>query len=686
MLLGAIAFSPPTDIARANNLSGRASFRHSISGGDDNGERQRLSQFYSTGFSSTMTDAISLTGNLGYNKNWQEQRGSSSSVQSSAGVKINNDIFSARINGSTGFQMPKNSDDTRSTAWNSTVSSNWRKKFWPSLRINYGQSHATTEATPKTSDSESQKAGLGTSLDLLIGKIVYSYNTSTNTNNISRTESERSSQNANFATGHSFLNNRMQLSFSQGYSQSTSSTTRYIQPTGMVDLPVRVSVITSDIDSTPIFGSLSSSPALADDDLATVVLTVNAGDSINIGFSSDELSANRIYLYLDPTVSITAADAASLKFSLYSSPISDGNVWTEIATNLSPVYDNLENRYILDYNFNFDSTLLKLVATNWPTTPLSITELQIISRQPGASIPLEETKKSSSTTTTVGTSIQLHKDVPLNYTYSLSTGKSHTGAKSKNQSHAANLRWNLHKYCQPSLNMSTNISQAGSHAKNTSRSFGLSVSSAPIPTISIGFGATKNENFHNSTKLGSAKSYSLSLNAALYPDLSANLHTNHSESNSPTNGSSSTTWSNGLGLTARLSSKVTTSFSTYYNRNSTESAGGGKTGNTNKGGALSMNIRPSDILSLQFTAAQQWNDQPSPVNYNLSTSFALLRTNKTQISASYNYTHTGSNTTSSCSASWSWTLSRYLTMRTSGSFPIDPANSWSLQSQIATSF
>ncbi|MDH3360406.1 MAG: hypothetical protein OEL55_05990, partial [Desulfobulbaceae bacterium] len=612
--LGAFFAAEPVGQAIANSLSARATFAHSMEGGQDKTEQQTLSQRYSTGFSSKPTEAITISGALGYNKGWQEHSGSNSSRQSSTGLKITNDIFTARINGAAGFQMPNKKDDSKSIGWNSSLTSNISKKFWPSLRVNFGQTTNTNDAEPQTSDSKSKRAGLATGIDLILGQVAYRYNTSTSTNNLTGTGTNKKRQTASFSTGHSFWNNRISIGFSQGYSQSTTSTTRYIQPTGMVDLPIRVTVATSAIDNTPLFDPLPPTPALADEDLATTALTINNGDIINIGFSSDEPTANRIYLYINPSIIIDAADAANLRFSLYKSSIDDGNTWTQVATTLTPTFDDENHRYILDYNFDFNTTIFKLVATNWPTAAVPLTELQIISRQPGASIPLEDTQKRSNSSSNFNTTILLSKNVPLNYSFSITSSKNPAGVKSTTRTQAGNLNlhWNLNKYCQPSINMNTSSSKSNANATRSNRSIGLSINSSPLPTVHANLGTTHNENLLNDVKIGTVDRYNFSLGATLYPDLTTALSFNRSESRSTQNDASSNTMSSSFGLTARLSSKLTTSFVTNYNRSSTASASGESTGKTSKGVSLAMNIRPSDILSLRLNASQQWEADSSP--------------------------------------------------------------------------
>ncbi|MDH3359902.1 MAG: hypothetical protein OEL55_03440, partial [Desulfobulbaceae bacterium] len=578
--------------------------------------------------------------------------------------------------------------NSQSMGWNSSLTSNINKKFWPSLRINFGQNSSVDDAEPRTSDSKSEKAGLATGIDLILGQVAYRYNTTTNTNNLTATESNKKSQTASFSTGHSFWHNRITVGFSQGYSQSTSSITRHIQPTGLIDLPIRVTAATSAIDNTPLLDPLPAAPALADEDLATTAININNGDVTNIGFSSDESTANRIYLYLNPATTIAAADAANLRFSLYTSSINDGSTWTQVATSLAPVYDIENHRYILDYNFDFNTTIFKLVATNWPTATVPLTEIQIVSRQPGASIPLEDTQKRSSSSSNLNTTILLHKNIPLNYSFSISSSKNPAGVKSTKRSQAGNLNlhWNLNKYCQPSVTMNTSSSKSNSNATRSNRSIGLSINSSPLPTVHANLGTTHNEDLLDGVKLSTADRYNFSLGATLYPDLTTGLSINRYESRSTQSDASSNTMGSNFSITARLSSKLTTSFSTNYNRSSTASSTGTGTAKTTKGGSLAMNIRPSDILSLRMNASQQWDTGSSPITFRLNASLALLRTKKTQITTNFSYANNGTTESSSYSASWSWTLSQYLTMRTSGSLDNNTTKNWNVRSQIATSF
>ncbi|MDH5299292.1 MAG: hypothetical protein OEV91_09765, partial [Desulfobulbaceae bacterium] len=152
--------------AASNQLTGNAIWNHGVSGAENSETMSRLSQRYSTNFSSDVTSAMGIDGNLSYGKNWSQGYGSSETLMPNLRLNIKNDIFNADLSGMASKMRPATGPDSINQSWDSTWQSVWNRKFWPTLRLNYGQSQSTNNATPSTVDNGTTRMGLSTDWDL----------------------------------------------------------------------------------------------------------------------------------------------------------------------------------------------------------------------------------------------------------------------------------------------------------------------------------------------------------------------------------------------------------------------------------------------------------------------------------------------------------------------------------------
>lgn len=672
--------------ASANSLNGRVTLQQAMSGGPEIETQKNLTQRYSTNFTSSVSDAINVNGDLSYNKNWSKGAGFNESVQQNGAIGVDNDIFMARTHGAMSIQMPNSAPNSNNYQWGVSLASRWHKDYWPSLRINYNHNKNTNESIPRTTDNDRQQIGFATDLNLVVAQVNYRYSTSKATDNIYKLSSKQSGQSLGVSGNRTFMDNRLTISIAQQFTEYINGTIRKYQPAGMVDTQLYLSGVSSSIDDTPEFDPLSSTPALADDDFQNVAININNGESTNIGFSTDTTNGNRIYIYLDPSVILNDIDASSLRFNLYSSPDVDGISWTQRATSLTPVYDGQSSCYYIDYDFTLMNTLYKLVATSWPLATIPVTELQMVYRQAGSDIALNIEDKRTSSSTSLNAGFLLRENLPLAYNVSLSSNKNPFGLKSTRLSQSGSARWRLSRYFSPSISINTNSNIQDGQTKDLNNAVGLNITSSPINSISINVGTTQNANFSDSQKTSENHNYSVGINAQLYPDLTSSLSSSVSEQHSPITGATSITHNYQISMTARINSKLTAFLSSSQNNSATDLPGQPITTDKSSISNLSMNMRPSDILSIRMNATKNWDITDQPVTYELGTSLALLQTSKMQISANYSLNKTAISQSSNYTASCNWSLSRYFTLQTSGSIVESDTRHWSFQTQLSSSF
>lgn len=673
--------------AVANSLSGNASFSHGIGGDQEKETLQHLSQRYSTNFSSELTSAMNLGGNISYNKNWRQQGGADESMAPNANLSISNDIFHATFFGMASSQVPTDSANSSSKAWQTSWGSAWHEKFWPSLQLNYGQGSSTNDADPKTQDTSQNNLGFGSSVDLVLAQINYKYSQSNSSDNINRSESQNTNNTATLKTGHSFWDGKMAINFSQKYSESTSAVSHHDSTNTMVEDATQIAQTTASIPADVTFGALTTVPALSDNDFATVAMAINPGDAINLGFKFNlNRLVNRVYLSVDPATTLNVADVTALRFSLYTSI--DGTTWGQITTNLAPTYDPNNNRIVLEIPAT-EENYLKLVATAWPPTAvISLTEMQAFYRyNTGTNTTITRKYRQVNHLSNLGINAHLTDEIP--FAYSMSLGKNNTGDhQSKNLSQAASLKWNLHRYCRPSFSISENKTQSDDSPIAKNRYYSLNATSSPLPSIDLGFGISQNDNFSGATPLSTSRNYSFSLGAILYPDLNGSFGLSHSTSNSKQSGSLSSNWNYNITVTSRLSSKLTTNITASHSQSASESPGSPGTASQNSNAAINLNIRPSDILSLRVSASKGWGDgmENAPLAHQITGALSLLRTRKTQLTTGFSYSKANMAAQKKINATWSWTLSRFLSWRTNGNYTFNEPKQWNVNSQLSTKF
>ena len=641
--------------AMASNLSANANWTHAAAGGDQTETTQSFSQRYGTQFNTSTTAAIGLSGGVSYNKAWGQGSGSSESSTPNMSMDVHNDIFSANLSGTASKNQPDTGPDTMSQSWQTNWASGWQHKFWPTIQVNYGQSKNIDDAEPRTSDSESNLFGFTTACDLLLAQLYYRYDTNTATNNINFSESTSTSHMAKLNTGRSFWHNKMKVNFSEQYTKNISEFSLQAGAAGPVERDPQWT------SSAPV-SFTNGAPA------TTETFAPNFNPTRQV---------DRIYFTPTPAGAFPTAPTVTIKNAL---------LGTTLAT-ATPTYDSSNNRYQLDI------TLAVLPAGEAYTVEMTA-QVNADTTVTAQAVPIttatgdtyNEKRQTTSQRTDLGITLSLRNDLPFSYNLGLETTKGAAGEKTNSRRQAASLTWKLPRFWTPRLNFSESRNKSDDAPVNISRSYGLSASSSLLPTVDLSLGATQNETLRGGSKISSGNNYTARFSAALYPDLSSDLNLSHATTKNDTTNASTSSWSSVLTMTARLSSKLTADCSINHATSSSSAADGTASSTKSTQGSLSLNARPSELLSVRANVAKQWGDTPSPASYNINTSLTLLRTTKTQLTASYNY---AKNTTANhaFSAAWSWALSRYLTLQTNGGYNIaDSKNNWNINSQLSSKF
>ncbi len=134
--------------------------------------------------------------------------------------------------------------------------------------------------------------------------------------------------------------------------------------------PVRAALFA--IDMTPLTGALPAAPALADGDLTTPAVDLT-GDLRNLGAEfGPGVAVDTVHVYVERR--LLPGNGAEYQWDVYTSP--DGDFWTLQALALRGRFNDLENRFEIDF-VPVMERFLKLVNTQFSRDepPLAVTEV-----------------------------------------------------------------------------------------------------------------------------------------------------------------------------------------------------------------------------------------------------------------------------------------------------------------------
>jgi len=204
------------------------------------------------------------------------------------------------------------------------------------------------------------------------------------------------------------------------------------------------------------------------------------------------------------------------------------------------------------------------------------------------------------------------------------------------------------------------------------------IASAPLSTLDLSIGATRNENYEDDDRQSTTHNYTLYTTAVLFPDLNSSLDLLYGTTDN-VDGEDSRTYGAQCTLTARLSPELTADLTGDYNKNKAE------TDSESKGGTLTLNWRPSDIFSLRGSGNRTWEkEEDDTTNFNMVLS--LVPTHKIQLNLGYFYADSTS-TTQKFNFFWSWMVNQIFSVNVNGSYQIaEKDEPWSISGQLIARF
>lgn len=646
------------------------------------GETDQNNLNYTMNLAQDLTERMALSETFRYTRGRDEGR-DTEVYDPSLRFSVNNDLFLFNLLGAASKRRDTTTTNRSSRSWDSNWTSNWQKRFWPSVRLSYGQDWSKDDESPHREDKNSSQESASVDWDLELFKTYYSYNRSLNKDLANQGESESTSHFAKFSTGGLFFEDRLNVGLSQQYSTNTSDTSTAVGSGGTALVQHTISQILVGKDDTPLDitateltndFSVNSLLHNGDDTIASGTQTDGFDNPpLNIPLKVDFNEVDLVYLY---TVDNEAAVAGSFTFDLYTS--NNLTDWQLLATGAPFSYNSTERRF--EFNISPQRKLwLKVVVTNSPIQVVEFSEIEIYNQVAGSGTSVTRSSKTTTTISDLNMGYKISPTMNCSYSISMEDGGYSSGVDYTRRSQAGNLRWDPWQYLSSSFDVSETRDQNGDEPENLNRSYGMNLSSPPIPTVDVNLGLTRTDQYEGDTLKQMKYDAGLFTSAQLYPDLDGNLDLGYIRTKQEDTGNVVREYDSRLALTARLIPGLTADLTGDYRRSKSVSA------SETLESTLNLNWRTSDMLSLVGTGRSSWRDgekESEAMGLNMS----VAPTETVQMSLGYDYSKS-TKRTNKYTFFLSWALGPHFTFQGDASYTEDTIEEdWLIQGQLVARF
>ncbi len=602
-----------------------------------------MGQAYNLSLSHDPTDAINISGNVRYATREQQGNDKTTTLAPSAAISLNNDLFRFNLSGALSTQQQGKDPSTINRNWSSNISTNYTNPLWPQLRLNYGESNSTIDASPTTVDSDSKNFAGSIDYGWRFIKLRYNYRNSKNIDQINDSEIQTTGHAANIYIAKTILDNRLALNASYQLAINSSEASYPVSGSNPI-IDLIASATYAGIDNTPLIGTQPIVPALNDQDLltATSIELPGIDDHLNLVLQINLQTFTRLNLFFDRTLATSTQQR--IHWSFYTSQ--DNNIWVPLTT--VPAID-----YPEEINGNTRARII------FPAPVTTVRYIKVVvETDPGFDTAFftelraqEEIERGGNTITSdytaenIQASINYHPWQPLQlgYSFSRNISDSDRSVLSTQDNHTISSHLNLNRYFMLSLSLNENIDIIEGLDTNRNRSYGCSYQATLLNNMNFSLNGTRSEHFNGSVKDRTADGYSTSLSTVIVPDLTANLSYQWNKSINHIEASETKTNSYTFNLMARVNPRL--NFSYFYSRSETSTHN------------VSILYHPSELLS--FTASTILTDTTK----SYSTALNWRVTRKIQADLHYLMSIDDNSTTHGSRLNLSWNISSSLSVR-----------------------
>ncbi len=662
----------------AKTLNIDASWQSNIMGQSNAENRRSLQQRYHVQWQPQITDAILFNSDITYNRNWLNTSGVNESLMPSATLTIQNDIFAAQIDGVVTKTRNSRGRDLTSPSWETTLSSNWRHRLWPSLQAILGENWSKDSDSPHTIDSGRNYGGFNVDWEFEPVKLYYNLYNEDRKDHVEHSDTKSTDHFVRADYSQTFWDERLHIGASQQFSQTTTKFYAKTQPGQAVTVIIRLSETLAGEDDSPSEGSLQSVPGLNDGDLRTTALTIRPDQVQNLGMRTNFQAINKIYLYTNPEDDLSSVDAAAVKWDVYTSP--DGTSWKREAIDIPFVYDTIDKRFELDIS-ELKDMYIKLVVTSWPSgRDINVTEMEALRSFIATGNKISDTQRFTQYLTSVNLGLDPTANTSLKYSCILENDDTTTGNDVNRLSQTGSFKWEINKYLTPTFSVSDTATANSDIPDTDSRSYAVTIVSAPLSSLDISLGITRNENYEDGQRLTTSHNVNFFTSAVLYPDLISNLEINYTNNRNEQGGETTNNYGARWVIIARLRSSLIVDLTNEYNMiRGKEDEDGGKS-------TININWRPSDLLSILANASQGFGNQSHQHVFLINTNVSVVRTRKTQVILGFNY-NKSKETIRTYSVNWSWDISHYFTLQTNANYQeTEEGQKWNILTYLSARF
>lgn len=647
-----------------------SSWNYRKSGGDT-GERSQFNESYNLTYSKELSAAMNFSGSARYSENHPSDAPGSRSLNPSLALDIRNDLFSLNLN-ATESRSERDGSPVRITdSWGANLSS--QIENWPSLRFYFNQSTATDDSNPAQTDNDSTTTGASAEYSLGPVDLLYDARYSMSTDNVQESESNSLDQTAQVSYDDSFLAGRISVSASQQFQITENTTETRVGAGNTIYTDVSAVAGFYLIDNTPLNGFLVTRFDLVDGDLngPTSIDIFSTTNLQNMAVQVNGQTVSRMEVFLQDELTLT--QQSLLNWQVYVSD--DGNSWTLFGGTVT--YPSEDNRTIvtIDLPAPVSARYIKVVsdATLAATTPVFVTELQASEEQISPDDVFTESRDTTSMQTQFSSTVRVTDKWSVSYSLRRAENQQDSG-DSVQFNHSLTSVYSLNEKVGFSAGVSENRDEADNSPDRSNRSYSLSMTTQPLPTLNFSLGYTRTESESDDGQDTLGDTISSVLNATIYPDLTASFSTHWSRSENLADGTESDSYGVNFNTTAYLSPQLDLNTNLSYSESDSSSSDSSRS--TSYG--LTLGYRPSDILLLSLN----YDGDVENGSSTLSGSSNWLWSRKLQSQFGFTYDF-GDEASQQYSALLSWLISRSLSFQTSGNYlSADEGNSWNINSSL----
>ncbi len=490
-------------------------------------------QIYAIGFDKALTSTIFLSGDLRYRITETDGKRSEDAFPLLYLTYNPPAIYNISFSYSRTESAP---GGERLTTTNTNASFNLPQKRWPSLLLTYNRSTSQDHLTPHKKDTLSTDIGATTTYTFkpfdTDTTLSYTIKRSTSEDRVGQTKTEIPEHLATAAFSRSFWDKRVSADANIGYNRQ-ELTYETLGAPKRFEVEITPEQGLYGVDSTPSSGSLSSTPSLIDNNrFGSTGIDLN-GDDRNIGLKFTKAEKiHKLYLYIstsDPQIGVY-----NFNWEIYYS--SDGVSWTSLSGSVS--YESVNARFVFTFT-ETESRYFKVVNRSSPAgaQTINVTEIEgigYLTETPTETVTNVITREFGGLSIGVKPVERLRLAYNLNYDHS---------TQDLNETESTLISHNtsmdliiipkyLHLTAGAALS-TTSTDQRGLSTENETRSYSLTLSSTPLPTVRGNLSYGSSESLTNGATISTTDSVSANLSMTLYRGIDLGLGTSFSTSENP---------------------------------------------------------------------------------------------------------------------------------------------------------